>query len=328
MTELLSFIVKGSSEVQLQTAQNDVTPKVDPLRGLSPSADEEQELGEVCEQVAAWPAVEDPFLNSLVLDFHRKGGCHIPTLHIHEAAFRVLQLKHILALDPATLPVTLSEAKDKDKEKESTRSQSVDPLDFSHLFCEAEQKALSCAHFPSKCDIIGPLETVTNPRVISARYDFMRLCFQRIAWAGGNDENVDLSVAGQASHGPFSSQERVASCAITPINSRADGEVATSAGTVCYSLADLWGLNIQQLRMAHLEALVNADSTWRRNETTSIGCATASEKSCSRDNEIERLLPMVRACIARHSTCLLGFMVQLCYCQLNLPCLLFLCADQ
>jgi hypothetical protein len=283
VTELLSFVLKASSEVQLQMAPSDVSAKVDPMqtRTSSTVGGQEQDLGEVCEQLSAWPPVEDPFLTSLVVHFHSKGGCHVPTLHIHEAALKVLQLKYVLALGTATLPATSSEMKERERERER-----ADPCDFSRLFGESEQKTLIRPRFPSKRDVDILAETVTDPRVSAARYEFLRCCFQRIAMAGGKEERADLSVTAGVPHGPT---------AVTAANSRPEVEVATGAATVCYLLADLWGLNNQELRMVHLSALLNADSNWSRNDAIAFGCVTALETSCSRDMEIERLLPLVRA---------------------------------
>lgn len=288
--ELLSFVLKASSEVQLLMPQSDVSvfAKADPLqtRPSSTEGGQEQELGEVCEQLSAWPSVEDPFLTSLVVAFHSKGGCYLPTLHVHEAALRVLQLKYALALGTATLPGAASEVKERER---------ADPFDFSRLFGVSEQKVLSRPRFPSKRDIDIPLETATDPRVSTARYEFMRCCFQRIALAGGKEERADLSVTVGVSHAPALSQERITATSVSPPNPRPEVEVATGAATVCYILADLWGLNIQQLRMAHLAALLNADCNLSRKDATVFGCVTALEMSCSRDMEIERLLPLVRA---------------------------------
>jgi hypothetical protein len=281
VTELLSFVLKASSEVQLQMAPSDVPAKVDPLqtRPSSTVGGHEQDLGEVCEQLSAWPPVEDPFLTSLVVHFHSKGGCHVPTLHIHEAALKVLQLKYALALGTATLPATSGDMKERESER-------ANPSDFSRLFGVSEQKTLIRPRFPSKCDVDIPAETVTDPRVSTARYQFLQCCFQRIAMAGGKEERADLSVTAGVPHGPT---------AVTAVNPRPEVEVATGAATVCYLLADLWGLNNQQLRMVHLSALLSADSNWSRNDASAFRCVTALETSCSRDMEIERLLPLVRA---------------------------------
>lgn len=285
VTELLSFVVKASSEIQTQMAPSQVSAKFDPLQDR-PSLTAEGEGQEVCEQISAWPSVEDPFLTSLVVEFHSKGGCHIPTLHIHEASLKVLQLKCTLALGNVTPPATATEIKERDRDR-------ADPLDFSRLFGGSEQKALYRPRFPSKRDIDIPLETITDPRVGAARYELMRCCFQRIALAGGTDDKADLSVTEGISRGPTS---------VTPVSPRPEVEVTSGAATVCYLLADLWGLNNQQLRMVHLSALLTADCNLSRNVTTPFGCVTASEMSCSRDMEIERLLPLVRATTAMYIT--------------------------
>jgi hypothetical protein len=286
--ELLSFVMKASSEVQMQMTPSDVSAKGDAQQTRSSTeGGQEQDLGEVCEQLSAWPPVEDPFLTSLVVHFHSNGGCNVPTLHIHEAALKVLQLKYTLALGAGPLPATSSEMKDKERERER-----ADPSDFSRLFGVSEQKILMHPRFPSKCDINVPLETATDTRVNTARYEFLRSCFQRIALAGGKEERAELSVTVGVPHGPSS---------VTPVYPRPEVEVATGAATICYLLADLWGLNTQQLRMVHLAALLNADSNWSRNDASAFGCVTALETSCSRDMEIERLLPLVRAICTLYS---------------------------
>ena len=285
-TDLLAFIEEGSSELQERHKPSVIeasypAPQLSSLQRES-SGDDAQ--GEIMEQINAWPAVEDPYLNLLVVDFHTKCGCNIASLHNYIAVLRVLQLHTLLHLD-------YSVPHNKKERQAVTYLSDVNAINDIVMIMPSLSQLFGKDILANMCLSLPPcLPSVTakraDPSVTSAlnelRSNFLRYCFQRLVLVGGPEdfENQTASVVSW-------SKDHLPSHATLGSNSFTGSAIAANAAVVCYQLGDLWGLNVQMLRIMHMAVLLDADSG---NHALS---STSAETHVWRDFEVENLLPMV-----------------------------------
>lgn len=235
--------------------------------------------------LAVWPPLADPYLSSLVSSFHSKHGSNVCSLRVCNAVLRVLQLITSLHLQiPLHLHTSLPLTSGNKKHHASGSNEGL-----SKLFTASELKVLSS---PLDFDEARP-DAVTQSSICTAREDFLRTCFRRIAVLGEQ----------QTGNGTALSRASLSFGGATSASMAASNDVSTSASSVCYMLSDLWSIKVQWVRSSHLEALLNADCEESEHGDTDRGqgqgqggdlarCAT--DCSGARDIEVENLLPLVR----------------------------------
>lgn len=297
--ELLLYVEQGSSELQLHKIQpadvhsHTLIPPVIGKRDTSCiyDSDSDDSFGEraATVQLAVWPAIVDPYLSAQVSTFHSKHGSNAHSLRVCTAVLRVLQLISTLHLDhPSHHPSHLPTALPNKRHQASSSSGS-----FSKLFSAAELKVLS-----SSLDLEeARSDAVTQSSIATAREDFLRTCFQRIAVLGEQHTgsgNASLSLS--LGNAPATSSSSSSSM-------NASNDASTSASSVCYVLSGLWRMKVQWVRSIHLEALLNADcdvlalehrGTHKDQDRDGEEAKSTSDCSGARDIEVENLLPLVR----------------------------------
>jgi hypothetical protein len=293
--ELLLYIEQGSSELQVHKIQPTdahshalippVIGKRDTSCGSDSDSDDRVGEGAATVQLAVWPAIVDPYLSALVSTFHSKHGSNVHSLRVCTAVLRVLQLISTLHLDhPSHVPMVLP-----NKRHQAPSSSGS----FSKLFSAAELKVLS-----SSLDLEeARSDAVTQSSIATAREDFLRICFRRIAVlgeqpTGSGHASLSLSLGYSTSTSSSSSSSMNAS-----------NDASTSASSVCYVLSELWRMKVQWVRSIHLEALLNADcdvlalehrGTHKDRDGYGESAKSTSDCSGARDIEVENLLPLVR----------------------------------
>ena len=296
--ELFAFIEQGSSELQQRhkfshlEASHNVPPRL-----LQSGLHNDDESAEIKEHIPTWPAVEDPYVTSLVVAFHTRCGCNIATVHAYIAVLRVLQLQTLLNLDNPT-PYKRDREAVVNTSDVTAISRAVTILpSLSQLFgqdilsnmCSSSSPSLSSTqqHSSKSSTSTGSSSSSKNSTGMSSamdgvRFDFIRYCFQRLVLTGGPDEltNQAATVVSWTSE-PLSSHSTVGS------NNFTGSAVAANAAVVCYQLGDLWGLNVQKIRAMHMAVLLDAD-------VSDHGLSFTSAEMCVwRDFEVENLLPLV-----------------------------------
>lgn len=295
--ELLLYVEQGFSELQLHKIQptdahnHTLIPPVIGKRDTSCAydSDSDDSVGEKAAtvQLAVWPAIVDPYLSALVSTFHSKHGSNVHSLRVCTAVLRVLQLISTLHLDhPSHLPSHLSMALPNKRHQSASSSGS-----FAKIFSAAELKVLSSALDLEE----ARSDAVAQSSIATAREDFLRTCFRRIAvlgeqHTGSGNASLSLSLGNAPTTSSSSS------------SMNASNDASTSASSVCYVLSELWRMKVQWVRSIHLEALLNADCYVLALEHRGThdqdrdGEEATSTSDCSgaRDIEVENLLPLVR----------------------------------
>jgi hypothetical protein len=295
--ELLLYVEQGSSELQLHKIQpidahsHALIPPVIGRRDAScgDDSDSDDSVGgrAATVQLTVWPAIVDPYLSALVSTFHSKYGSNVHSLRVCTAVLRVLQLISTLHLDhPSHVPMVLPNK----RHQASSCSGS-----FLKLFSAAELKVLS-----SSLDLEeARSDAVAQSSIATAREDFLRTCFRRIAvlgeqHTGSGNASLSLSLGNATSTSSSSSSSS---------SMNASNDASTSASSVCYVLSELWRMKVQWVRSIHLEALLNADcdvlalehrGTHKDRDGYGESAKSTSDCSGARDIEVENLLPLVR----------------------------------
>ena len=309
--DLLHMVGAGSAELQQQQSN---TPRVPPPAQLfALPADQTDPLHQLevesAGPVSTWPPVEDSFFADLVVMFHRRSGCDLPTLHLHEAVFRVLQLCHMLRLDSDSSHPSLHQHNNGHHHGQQSRTSgsasrphsnpnpnpTPNPSTWvSRLFRSKDLSALclSLNHCGSQTD--ASRERFPDSAHHSERLNFLRICFTSTVLEGDSsaddiaDLNDPVGKATSAGEGCM---------LLSDTSSVSSSDIRLNTTTVCYALSDLWGVSVQVSRTIHLESLLDFDRANRTLEPLHLPLPlhpySRHDLSGSRDMEIENLISLV-----------------------------------